>query len=159
MPAMASLTQSVPVKAKKWIAWVSPPFVPYAPALQQHGVDTECLLMIHPAHGNKSRLWAVEQTVRSGSSAGVLAWVAAADDVILRRLQLAAEDQSCWTVLFRPQSARQQRSPAALRIMLSQHASVTRIQILKCRGGRPGIVDLERPLLAPGPVRSLKARQ
>ena len=51
-----------------------------------------------------------------------------------------------------------QRSPAALRIMLSQHAAVTRIQILKCRGGRPGIVDLERPLLAP-PVRSLKARQ
>jgi hypothetical protein len=159
MPAMASLTQSAPAKAKKWIAWVSPPFVPYAPALQQHGVDTECLLMIHPAHGNKSRLWAVEQTVRSGSSAGVLAWVAAADDVILRRLQLAAEDQSCWTVLFRPQSARQQRSPAALRIMLSQHAAVTRIQILKCRGSRPGIVDLERPLPAPSPVRSLKARQ
>jgi hypothetical protein len=80
-----------------------------------------------------------------------LAWVAAADDVILRRLQLAAEDQSCWTVLFRPESARQQRSPAALRITLSQQATVTRVQILKCRGGRPGIVDLERPLLAPRP--------
>ena len=76
--------------------------------------------MIHPTSGNKGRLWAIEQVVRSGSSAGVLAWVAAADDVMLRRLQLAAEDQGCWVLLFRPASASQQRSPAALRIRLSQ---------------------------------------
>ena len=152
MPAMATLTQPVPTKTKRWVAWISPPFVPYAPALQQYGVDTECLLMIHPAQGNKSRLWAIEQTVRSGSSAGVLAWIAAADDVILRRLQLAAEDQSCWTVLFRPQSARCQRSPAALRILLSQNATVVQVQILKCRGGRPGVIDLEKSLFAPRPT-------
>lgn len=160
MPAMASLTRSAPLNARKWIAWVSPPFIPYAPALRQHGVDTESLLMIHPAAGNKSRLWAIEQTVRSGSSAGVLAWIAVADDVILRRLQLAAEDQSCWTVLFRPQSVRQQRSPAALRIMLSQQGAATRVQILKCRGGRPGIIDLECPLHAPRPkLVSLEAHR
>ncbi|HVY67174.1 MAG TPA: translesion DNA synthesis-associated protein ImuA [Gammaproteobacteria bacterium] len=155
MPAMASLTLAVPARSRKWIAWVAPPFVPYAPALQQHGVDTESLLMIHPAQGNKSRLWAVEQTVRSGSSAGVLAWITGADDVILRRLQLAAEDQQCWTVLFRPQAARQQRSPAALRIVLSRHAAVTRVQILKCRGARPRVLDIERPLLASGPRRGV----
>lgn len=149
MPAMASLTRPAQSSAKKWVAWVAPPFIPYAPALRQHGVDTECLLMVHPAQGNKSRLWAVEQTVRSGSSSGVLAWIAVADDVILRRLQLAAEDQSCWTVLFRPHSARQQRSPAALRIMLSQYRAATRLQILKCRGARPAVLDLERPLRAP----------
>jgi protein ImuA len=144
MPALASLTHAAPAAPKKWVAWVAPPFIPYAPALQQYGVDTGCLLMIHPARGHKSCLWAIEQTVRSGSSAGVLAWVAVADDVILRRLQLAAEDQVCWTVLFRPHEARRQRSPAALRIMLSHHATVTRVQVIKCRGGRPGIVDVER---------------
>jgi len=101
------------------------------------------LLMIHPTSGGKSRLWAIEQAVRSGSSAGVLAWVAAADDVILRRLQLAAEEQACWAVLFRPADARLQRSPAALRIHLSQvHADATRVEIVKCRGGRPGVVDV-----------------
>src|SRR6188474_1845509 len=86
----------------------------------------------------KSRLWAIEQAIRSGSSAGVLAWVAAADDVILRRLQLAAEEQGCWVLLFRPASTRSQRSPAALRIHLSQ----ARVEILKCWGGRPGVVDV-----------------
>jgi cell division inhibitor SulA/protein ImuA len=107
--------------------------------LQQHGVDVDRLLMIHPTAGAKSRLWAIEQAVRSGASAGVLAWVTTADDVILRRLQLAAEDQGCWVLLFRPVSTRLQRSPAALRIRLTQ----TRVEIIKCRGGRPGVVDLD----------------
>ena len=67
-------------------------------------------------------------------------------DVALRRLQLAAEDQGCWLLLFRPASARLSRSPAALRIVLSQvqsqtHAA-TRVEIVKCRGGRPGVVDV-----------------
>ena len=117
MPALAALTKVDPAKPPKWVAWIAPPFVPYAPALQQHGVNIDRQLMIHPTAGNKSRLWAIEQVVRSGSSAGVLAWVAAAEDVMLRRLQLAAEDQGCWVLLFRPASASQQRSPAALRIL------------------------------------------
>ena len=142
MPALSALTKADPAKPKKWVAWIAPPFVPYAPALQQHGVDVDRLLMIHPTPGGKSRLWAIEQVVRSGSSAGVLAWVAAADDVMLRRLQLAAEDQGCWVLLFRPADARQQRSPAALRIRLAQTLTSTRVEILKCRGGRPGVVDL-----------------
>jgi protein ImuA len=144
MPALAALTKQDPAKPTKWVAWIAPPFVPYAPALQQHGVDIDRLLMIHPTAGGKSRLWAIEQTIRSGSSAGVLAWVAAADDVILRRLQLAAEEQGCWVLLFRPASARLQRSPAALRIHLSQAQSsaATRVEILKCRGGYPSVVDV-----------------
>ena len=138
MPALEALTKEDPARPKKWVAWIAPPFVPYAPALQQHGVNIDRLLMIHPTSGGKSRLWAIEQAIRSGSSAGVLAWVAAADDVILRRLQLAAEEQGCWVLLFRPASARLQRSPAALRIHLSQ----ARVEIVKCWGGRPGVVDI-----------------
>ena len=142
MPALTALTKEDPAKPKKWVAWIAPPFVPYAPALQQHGVNIDRLLMIHPTSGGKSRLWAIEQAIRSGSSAGVLAWVAVADDVILRRLQLAAEEQGCWVLLFRPASARLLRSPAALRVHLSQAHSATRVEILKCRGGRPGVVDV-----------------
>jgi cell division inhibitor SulA/protein ImuA len=142
MPALKALTSVDPTRPKKWVAWVAPPFVPYAPALRQHGINIERLLMVHPSRSDASRLWAIEQIVRSGSSAGVLAWVAAADDVMLRRLQLAAEDQLCWTLLFRPASARQQRSPAALRLKLSRNEAATRVEIIKCRGGRPGVVDV-----------------
>jgi hypothetical protein len=142
IPALAALTRPVPGEAKKWIAWVAPPFIPYAPALEQRGVDVERLLMIHPSKGGKSRLWAVEQIVRSGSSSGVLAWLAVADDVELRRLQLAAEGQDCWTVLFRPVDALRNRSPAALRIRLAQQAEAVHVEIIKCRGGSPGTVAI-----------------
>jgi cell division inhibitor SulA/protein ImuA len=157
MPALAALTKADPAKPQKWVAWVAPPFVPYAPALQQHGVDIDRLLMIHPTAGHKSRLWAIEQVVRSGSSAGVLAWVAAADDVALRRLQLAAEGRACLALLFRPASALEQRSPAALRIRLSRSETAARVEIVKCRGGRPGVVDVAALGLG-GVERALEAR-
>jgi cell division inhibitor SulA/protein ImuA len=142
MPALAALTKEDPAKPKKWVAWIAPPFIPYAPALQQHGVNIDRVLMIHPTSSLKSRWWAIEQAVRSGSSAGVLAWVAAADDVISRRLQLAAEEQGCWLLLFRPASARRERSPAALRVHLAQAREATRVEIVKCRGGQPGVVEV-----------------
>lgn len=139
MPAMAALTSAE--GAPKWIAWVAPPFVPYAPALRQHGVDIDRLLMIHPTPSRRERCWAVEQVVRSGSSAGVLAWLAAVESVALRRLQLAAELAECWLVLFRPESASLERSPAALRFRLTRSDAMARLEIIKCRGGRPGVIE------------------
>jgi hypothetical protein len=147
MPALAALTGGRPpptTVARKWVAWIAPPFVPYAPALQQRGVGVDALLLVHPS--NKECLWTLEQVIRSGSSSGVLAWLAAADHVALRRLQLAAEEQSCWTILFRPFSARRERSPAALRIGLEQEGAATRVRIDKCRGAWPGVVDISESL-------------
>jgi protein ImuA len=158
IPALAALTKPAVAETEKWIAWIAPPFIPYAPALKQRGVSIDRLLMIHPSSG-KDRLWAVEQVVRSGSSSGVLAWLAQASDVVLRRLQLAAEERDCWVVLFRPIEALRNRSPAALRIRLVQQgrepapafaalrpsmavAAAVRVEIVKCRGGRPGVVDI-----------------
>jgi cell division inhibitor SulA/protein ImuA len=144
VPALASLTRPNPARhTRKWVTWIAPPFVPYAPALQQRGIALDSVLLIHPTAGVKNRLWAVEQVVKSGTSSAVLAWLAAADDVALRRLQLVAEQHDCWVVLFRPASARNERSPAALRIGIDQHGSITRLHVRKCRGGRPGILDLE----------------
>ncbi len=39
MPALAALTGGRGSRAptRKWVAWIAPPFVPYAPALQQRG--------------------------------------------------------------------------------------------------------------------------
>lgn len=147
MPALAVLTagaQARTAAARKWVAWIAPPFVPYAPALLQRGVGVDALLLVHP--GNKECLWTVEQVIRSGSSSGVLAWLAAADDAALRRLQLAAEEQGCWTILFRPHSARRERSPAALRIGLERDGVATRVRIDKCRGAWPGVVDISGSL-------------
>ena len=129
------------------IVWVAPPYIPYAPALHSRGIDLDRVLVVRGrtgARGNRDVLWAMEQALKSGSCAAVLAWTRSVDQAPLRRLQLAAEAGRCWTVLFRPSDASRQRSPAVLRMRLTADASrgQTRIEILKCRGGRPGAVSI-----------------
>ena len=153
MPAMARLcAPSISEQARGWIFWVSPPFIPYAPALSRHGIDLNRLLLVHTPATQCASLWAMEQALRARSCAAVLAWVRVADDTALRRLQLAAEQAHCWTVLFRPGAALQQRSPAALRLKLTKTEAVTRVEILKCRGARPGVVHIRHDDMGNGEI-------
>jgi hypothetical protein len=143
MPALASLSAADEADSG-WIVWVAPPLMPYAPALTRYGVKLERILLVHPsAQDGAGALWAVEQALRSGASVAVLAWLKSANDAQLRRLQLAAEEQHCGLMLFRPASALRQRSPAALRLKLSCGEGAIRIDILKCRGARPGRLSLD----------------
>lgn len=129
LPALARLSQS-----KRWLAWVAPPHIPYAPALAAGGIDLSRVLLVHPrtAHDN---LWAVEQALRAGTCGAVLAWLGGVDPKILRRLQLAAEAGQSWGLLFRPDWTAQQASPAALRLRLEPTAHGLAVHILKRRGG------------------------
>ncbi len=145
MPALARLSRPQGSgQAVGWILWVSPPFIPYAPALSRHGIDLTRMLFVHATPGHRDSLWAMEQALRTGSCAAVLAWVRSADETALRRLQLAAEEGRCWAVLFRPKAALQQRSSAALKLQLLREGEMTRVEILKCRGGRPGVIRIPR---------------
>ena len=158
MPALALLSVGTGHPGH-WIVWVDPPFIPYAPALERSGIELDRLLLVHTsAHGKdapekdcsgneagNNALWAVEQALRSGACAAVLAWLESANDRTLRRLQLAAEENACWTVLFRPDATLRRSSPAALRLKLSAADALTRVEVIKCRGTRPGTVVLERP--------------
>jgi len=131
MPALHALD------GERQILLVAPPYIPYAPALMYHGLDVSRLLIVH-CRRPADVLWAVEQALRSGVCAAVLAWVGAGDGRLLRRVQLAAENSHCWFVLFRPLRFRQQPSPAALRITLKPDTRADLcLQILKYRGGRP----------------------
>lgn len=147
MPALASATREAD---SGLLVFVSPPFVPYPPALAQHAVDVGRTLVVRPgasaersAEAKEAALWATEQAVRSGACTAVLAWLPSADGIALRRLQLAAEERRCGLVLFRSPRMLRQRSPAALRIKISAEGARTRVDVLKCRGGRPGAVLLD----------------
>ncbi len=144
MPALAFLSVGTGYPGH-WIVWIDPPFIPYAPALERSGIEPDRLLMVRPSVPGNDGLWAVEQALRSGSCAAVLAWLESANDRALRRLQLGAEENACWTVLFRPGATLRRSSPAALRLRLSAANAVIRVEIIKCRGARPGTVVLERP--------------
>jgi len=121
----------------KPIIWVAPPYIPYAPALVREGIDVSRLIVVH-CHRQNDVLWAMEQALRSGSCAAVLAWSEESDERLLRRLQLAVEKGAGWAVLFRPSRFKKQRSPAALRIhLLAASPSRISMDIFKNRGRRP----------------------
>ena len=143
MPALARLsTETSPQDFTEpgWIAWVSPPFQPYPPALQQCGIDLSRMLIVRP-RDDSELLWSAEQALSSGTCAAVLLWPSMLDDQASRRLQLAAEKGRSWAIAFRPLAARRQPSAAALRIELHPDTQGTRVHILKSRGGRPAVIS------------------
>lgn len=128
MPAAARLTQS-----ERWITLVTPPYLPYAPALAAHGVKLSQLLLVQAPTTDES-LWACEQALRAGGCGAVLAWLNHVHERALKRLQLAAEASGALVLLFR--SARViPASPAALRLHVGKSESRTVVRILKRRGG------------------------
>ncbi len=139
MPALARLSQADGPAEAGWIAWIGPPFEPYAPALLQWGINLSRVLLVRPKHADEA-LWAAEQALASGNCAAVLLWSDTLDDAASRRLQLAAEKGQSWAIAFRSLKARLQPSAAALRIQLSSGEQGTDIGILKSRGGRPAVI-------------------
>lgn len=121
----------------RWLAWIAPPYIPYAPALAAHGVRVERVLLVHRV-ADEQGLWATEQALKSGACAIVLAWPERLQTAQVRRLQLAAERGGCPGILFRSQRAAGQASPAALRLRVSPASSGLAAEVLKRRGGRVG---------------------
>lgn len=116
------------------IAWINPPFLPYAPALSNAGIDISRVLIIRPdAHAET--LWAAEQTLRSGAMGAVLVWLK--QDVeysCLRRLQLAAETGRTAGFLYRHSLFATQPSPAPLRVRVDGKENALAATLLKRRG-------------------------
>lgn len=133
LPTLARLS-----RAEQYVALVSPPHIPFAPALVQHGIVLERLVVID-ARANEDTLWAFEQTLRCKSFGAVLAWCSTAKDREVRRLQLAAESSGSVGFLYRPPSAAIEPSPTAIRLRLQAHDQGLLVNVLKCRGARSGM--------------------
>jgi hypothetical protein len=136
-PALANLSQ----QQAGWILWISPPYVPYAPALASAGIDLTSVLIINPKNQTDC-LWAMEQALASTSCCAVLAWPKNINDKQVRRLQVASKSGKSLGILFRSKQSAKQASPAELRIELIgthhsplvEHSSLD-IKIIKRRGG------------------------
>jgi hypothetical protein len=137
-PALAALSA-----AGKRLAWIAPPYRPYAPALAAAGIELARLIIVRTRTAQET-LWAVEQALASRTCGAVLAWPGAVKYSELRRLQLAAEGSRALAVLFRSEKTAAESSPASLRIALTSAAGGLAVHILKRRGA-----PLDRPVLLP----------
>jgi len=127
-PALARLA-----RAGHCLAWIAPPYLPYAPALAAAGIDLERLLIVRTGSA-KETLWATEQALRAGVCGAVLAWPGEIRYPDLRRLQLATEASQGLAVLFRTPQAAREASPAPLRLLLGTADGGLAVHIVKRRG-------------------------
>lgn len=126
----------------------------YAPGLAAFGFDPGRLIEGR-ARGDGEALWAMEEGLRSGALAAVVAEVAEFEATAARRLQLAAESGGVPAFLLRRWSRPGAAAPIAAatrwRVSAAPAASFAlpdsgiaeprprwQVELLRCRAGRPG---------------------
>ncbi len=129
LPALAKISQQ-----RRWVAWIAPPYVPYAPALAAAGVDLSRMLLIHPRPDGDG-FAAVERSLRSGTCGAVLAWPTAGEGLALRRVQQAAAEGGSLGILFRPDRLARHASSIKLRLQIVRRHTGIDVHLLKQRGG------------------------
>ena len=150
VPVLARLSQD-----GQMVMLVAPPAIPYPPALAQHGVLLDRLIVVNAAQ-RADCLWVIEQALKSASLGALIAWLPEQSRPLgadqLRRLQLAAQASRALAFIFRPSAVQPIASPAPLRIALAP-AGLDRLMldIFKRRGppmSSPIAIDL--PAVTPG---------
>lgn len=125
LPAMIAASQN-----GRRLVWISPPYIPYAPALSGSGIPLNRLLLLQPEQ-QESIPWAMEKVLSQRDGAMVLAWPGKLKPVTIRRLQLAAEAGGSLGILLHDRD--RGASPAALRMRLAPNDTGLQISILKSR--------------------------
>lgn len=128
-PALTKLSRE-----EAWVAFVDPPYLPYAPALAGSNIDLSKIVLVR-THSSNEGMWAMEQALRSGSCTAVLGFMPHCNERGLRRMQAAAEAGKCLAVCFAHSHHASRASPAALRVKLAPQRQGTLVQIIKRRGG------------------------
>ena len=135
LPTLARLT-----RAGHEVAWIAPPYRPYAPALAAAGVDLARLALVR-CRDAREALWAFEQALRAPECGAAFAWLAESDERVLRRLALAAREGRTWGMLWRRPGVEARATAAALRLGLQARDGRLAVSVLKRRGG-----ELAQPL-------------
>lgn len=138
------------------VVLVGAPYQPFGPSLKAQGLAAERLLCIQ-AEKPSARLWAAEQALRCAEVTAVMAWLPEARSEELRRLHMAAQQQSRMLFVFRGWNARHQASPAPLRLLV-EGVDTLWLHILK-RRGPPLLAPLELPARSARLAALLQARK
>ncbi|WP_143026641.1 translesion DNA synthesis-associated protein ImuA [Ferrimonas sediminum] len=118
----------------QWLLLVCPPYLPYAPAWMQQGIELANVVCLTDLD-RKEQLWAAEQGLASGSCQRVLLWLDTLSVSESRRLQLAAERSGSVAVVFLPRKIECDSHPVSLRVHWTPESVGATLQILKQRGG------------------------
>jgi len=133
IPLMRSITEQ-----EQWVLWITPPYVPYAPALAQAGIDIHQILVIKQDIFCKDALWSMEKALNTKNCGMVLAWQNWLPGKVLHRLQLAAVAGGTLGILFKHKDSKHSQLPLRLQIKDScpknRQLPATEVTVIKARG-------------------------
>jgi protein ImuA len=120
----------------------------YPPAAAALGIRYSQLVVVRPQNA-RDHHWAIDQSLRCGGAAAVVAWPEKTPINQFRRWQLAAEAGGTLGLFLRPETARAEPSWATARLLVEPLAPSShdeqvaarrnwRITVLKCRHGSEG---------------------
>jgi hypothetical protein len=151
LPALSMLARE-----DRWLAFIAPPYLPYAPTLARCGIDPARLICVRTPV-LQEQLWAAEQALRSSACSAVVMWPSQLDEKSARRFQLAAEEGHCVGVLY-GKAGQPRASAAPLRLQLSAAGDGLAVKVLKRRGSQVAPLVL-RSMLPPMPHPALRVQR
>jgi cell division inhibitor SulA len=113
------------------LAMIGPPYLPYALALEDAGIDLDCLVVIDNQVSNDNRWWCAEKLLHHDQCRLVLVWpqYSRADQV--RRLLLAAAAGNSLGVIFSRDNPVD--TPVSLRLKAEYCGQGIFVEVLKSR--------------------------
>lgn len=124
------------VASGQTVVVVGTPKTPHLPGLRHEGLDDKHFVWVQ-AETPAERLWATEQLVKSNSCGALLSWLPQARPEQLRRLQVCAVTCDGPVIVFRPDAAQHEASPAPLRLVATYALDwELRVHIMKRKGAR-----------------------
>jgi protein ImuA len=144
-------------QAGKWVLWCGRAERLYGPGLAQLGLDPARLIRVR-AHRAEDALWVLEEALRCRDLAGAVAEIEGMSLAQSRRLQLAAEAGGIGFLVRAPDRATGAELGASAAVTRWRIAAVPsapppapgilgaprwRLELLRCRGGRPASFIVE----------------
>lgn len=129
LPVIAFYTRQ-----QRHAVWIAPPYIPYAPAITQYGVNLDYVSLVQKQTNEQQHYWCMERLLNCPACGVVLLWPKTLPERNVRRLQLAAARGGTLGILLHTSRAHH-TSPAATRIYLKSGTYNTiDLTLLKARG-------------------------
>jgi protein ImuA len=119
--------------AKRPIVLIKPPHLPNATGFSYIGVPIDKIMVLQ-AEKTSDALWSVDQVLKAGTCGAVLLWQQHIRGESLRRLALSAASAETLLFVVRPLAARQDSSPATLRLAITPSVDGVSVDIVKRKG-------------------------
>jgi len=143
-PAIQSLNTQ---EQQRYIALINPPATPYIDGLERLGITTNQLIVVQ-TQTPAEFITSVTELNQCPVCCVVMAWQPKQTLTYtqLRKLQLSASQRDGLSIIFRHARAKQQSSPASLRMLVTPNSSSINIHIFKQRGKlQHTTIDIDPP--------------